>query len=467
MIDTIRNALVVRPRIEAVKQIFWEILGFDRVRDELNINVLGLSKESVVSAVEVFGEIDDFKLILAHLDGRTSWNPRLLDEIAQAVARQWPTSALLLTDNLEREWILLQQNGAARAAALRLFDPSMQAVPVLAQIGRSLAGDDLSTLEADTQIASGLDWARCEVIIRHWFANLEAPTHSAFTLWIKTMLSYRLFSPAEERQTFLRLADLWPMTERGTHSCPGGPAAQYFQECVYRNLRLAAWIGFKFRDQCSTALELLDLFQEGTIGLMRAVQEYDPGRGHRFSTYAYYWVRQTVRRHIDLQGNTIRIPVHALDERRKLASVERRLTQHLGKLPSSNDLASELMISPRRITALRLLPLRRLPLATHNDETQDENLKCALAEANPVAAAEHVAEESIARDVIDETLASLSEREEKVIRLRFGLGDGYPRTLQEVGSIFDVTRERIRQIEAEGLRKLRHPTRKRYLRMLL
>ena len=280
------------------------------------------------------------------------------------------------------------------------------------------------------------------------------PIDDSVRMWLREIGRTSLLTPLEE----LRLARRIENAERD----PEG-ALRAKKELIEANLRLVVSIAKKYSGR---GMSFPDLIQEGNIGLMRAVEKFDHRKGFKFSTYATWWIRQAITRAIADQGRTIRIPVHMVETINRLIKTQGQLTQRLGRDPTVEEIGREMELPPERVSEIQRIAPEPLSLETPIGEEEDSHLADFVEDHDAMSPSDAAASILLRRE-IEDALGKLTPREREVIRMRFGLEDGTPRTLEEVGRHFKVTRERIRQIEAKALKKLKHPSKSRKLREFL
>ena len=311
--------------------------------------------------------------------------------------------------------------------------------------------DEILEMEEDDNFDDEQDEKKSGVIIKS-SGEIEVsdsakniPTDDPVRMYFKEIGKVPLLTAEEERDLAIRI-------EQGDEEAK--------KKLCESNLRLVVSIARRYLNR---GLSFLDLIQEGNLGLIKAVEKFDYTKGYKFSTYATWWIRQAITRSIADQARTIRIPVHMVETINKLIRVSRQLLQEYGREPTSEEIAREMGISVEKVREIKKISQDPVSLETPIGEEEDSHLGDFIPDEDipsPVDAAAYSMLQKQLREVLD----TLSEREKKVLILRFGLDDGRPRTLEEVGREFNVTRERIRQIEAKALRKLRHPSRSKKLR---
>ena len=287
-----------------------------------------------------------------------------------------------------------------------------------------------------------------EEIILHDSSNKDIKINDPVRMYLKEIGRINLLTSEEEYEYALQV-------EEGNED-----AKRILAES---NLRLVVSIAKRY---VGRGMAFLDLIQEGNIGLMKAVEKFNPSKGYKFSTYATWWIRQAITRAIADQARTIRVPVHMVETINKLARVQRQLTQELNREPTDKELAEKLGITEDKVREVIKISQDPVSLETPIGEEDDSHLGDFVPDERTMSPEEYTTAELL-KEELSGVLETLTEREEKVLRLRFGLEDGQCRTLEEVGQIFGVTRERIRQIEAKALRKMRHPSRSKKLKDFL
>ncbi len=305
------------------------------------------------------------------------------------------------------------------------------------------ADEDLLNDEEDEKKSGVIIKSSGEIEVTDAAKNI--PTDDPVRMYFKEIGKVPLLTAEEERELAIRI-------EQGDEEAK--------KKLCESNLRLVVSIARRYLNR---GLSFLDLIQEGNLGLIKAVEKFDYTKGYKFSTYATWWIRQAITRSIADQARTIRIPVHMVETINKLIRISRQLLQEYGREPTSEEIAREMGISVEKVREIKKISQDPVSLETPIGEEEDSHLGDFIPDEDipsPVDAAAYSMLQKQLREVLD----TLSEREKKVLILRFGLDDGRPRTLEEVGKEFNVTRERIRQIEAKALRKLRHPSRSKKLR---
>ena len=305
--------------------------------------------------------------------------------------------------------------------------------------------DDMDDVDIVISEESDVDLEKIDLSVPDGVSIGTAVLDDPVKMYLKEIGKVPLLTAEEEVDLAKRMAD-------------GDESAK--KRLAEANLRLVVSIAKRY---VGRGMLFLDLIQEGNLGLIKAVEKFDYHKGFKFSTYATWWIRQAITRAIADQARTIRIPVHMVETINKLIRVSRQLLQELGREPTPEEIAAELDMPVDRVREILKISQEPVSLETPIGEEEDSHLGDFIQDDNVPVPAEAAAQ-TLLKEQLDDVLDTLTEREQKVLRLRFGMNDGRARTLEEVGKEFDVTRERIRQIEAKALRKLRHPSRSRKLR---
>ena len=323
----------------------------------------------------------------------------------------------------------------------------------LENLGIDTSGEDILPPLDDEALPALEELQEIEEVTEEEIADTDAlvdtfSTDDPVRMYLKEIGKVPLLTPEEEQELARRMAD-------------GDEEAK--RRMAEANLRLVVSIAKRY---VGRGMLFLDLIQEGNLGLIKAVDKFDYTKGYKFSTYATWWIRQAITRAIADQARTIRIPVHMVETINKVIRVSRQLLQELGHDPSAEEIAEEMGMPVDKVRDILKIAQEPVSLETPIGEEEDSHLGDFIPDDDAPVPAE-AASQTLLKEQLADVLKTLTPREEKVLRLRFGLEDGRPRTLEEVGKEFNVTRERIRQIEAKALRKLRHPSRSKKLRDFL
>lgn len=405
---------------------------------------------------------------------------KTLDEIKQELLENYKTSQVLYQKDIMEATEHLDLNDTDMDELINYFAENNVIVQDEEDIDINLSSneiildsDDLDDFvddadldefdDADNTLASDIE------SLEKSFANsTQTKINDPVKMYLKEIGRVDLLNPEDEPEIARRIqegeeAKKIEMTDENREELlrkiESGDEAK--KVLIAANLRLVVSIAKKY---VGRGMLFLDLIQEGNMGLVKAVEKFDYTKGFKFSTYATWWIRQAITRAIADQARTIRIPVHMVETINKLTRIQRQLVQDLGRDPTAEEIAARMEgISPEKVREIQKIALEPVSLETPIGEEDDSHLGDFIEDKEAMSPDEY-ANNQLLKDEINTVLQGLTEREEKVLRLRFGLYDGRTRTLEEVGKEFNVTRERIRQIEAKALRKLKHPTRSKRLK---
>jgi len=386
----------------------------------------------------------------------------LLDEDTTATLKNRRTTDLvrLYLQEIGRVRLLERHEEVSEAQCVQSYMKLLQDLDAAAQTsGHGILATYSNLLQARDRLSSQLGYRPS---LERWAA--ASPPWEAAPRWVRAAeLRPAAAVPITELKPALAAgkrawAELSELTvpELETAIAEGVRAKEHM---IKANLRLVVSVAKKYQNR---GLELLDLIQEGTLGLERAVEKFDPTKGYRFSTYAYWWIRQGITRAIATQSRTIRLPVHITEKLNKIKKAQRKLSQEKGRTPSLDDIARELDMTGPQVREVLLRVPRSVSLETKVGKDRDTELGDLL-ETDSISPEEMLMRESLRRD-LQQLMADLTTREQDVIRMRFGLGDGTPYSLAEIGRALELSRERVRQIESKALQKLRQPKRRNRIR---
>ena len=327
----------------------------------------------------------------------------------------------------------------------------------LEELNIETVGEDLPPIDDDELLPALDELEEIDEVTEEEIAEADSMVDSYSTddpvrMYLKEIGRIKLLSPEEEQEVARAMAEGDEKTREA--------ARKRMSEA---NLRLVVSIAKRY---VGRGMQLLDLIQEGNLGLMKAVEKFDYTKGYKFSTYATWWIRQSITRAIADQARTIRIPVHMVETINRVLRTSHAMVQKLGREPTTKEIADELHIEQSKVEEVLKIAQEPVSLETPIGEEEDSHLGDFIQDDEASQPSEE-ATYTLLREQLEEVLSTLTPREEQVLRMRFGLVDGKPHTLEEVGKQFDVTRERIRQIESKALRKLRHPSRSKKLRDFL
>lgn len=350
-------------------------------------------------------------------------------------------------DSQNRVDLSSYENKSVNISNVRINDPVKL---YLKEIGRVNLLDSEDEPEIARRIEDGL---KAEGFLRQKYAETFAEEEETVETIELEQIEFKLYQHFKDDEEAISFIRNWTSTRHD--------GAEAKRILISANLRLVVSIAKKY---VGRGMSFLDLIQEGNMGLVKAVEKFDYTKGFKFSTYATWWIRQAITRAIADQARTIRIPVHMVETINKMTRIQRQLVQTLGREPSAEEISVEMgTVTPEKVREIQKIAMEPVSLETPIGEEDDSHLGDFI-EDKEITSPSAFANNELLKDEINMVLEGLTEREDKVLRLRFGLYDGRTRTLEEVGKEFNVTRERIRQIEAKALRKLKHPSRSKRLR---
>ena len=463
LVMEIKGAVVGLPAEEAFKKLFWEILEFEPVDLPVSRRLTDAIPRDFDTPV-ISAESDSLKVITVtlHSENGLSEDRAAVISLANEVGKEYETALLVVgSASQPGQALLVLCSRETNSRIYPIYDQNsaVEVARILAETASQVT--DIGGFAAFAYLDEAFSEEQRDLHFRKWVS--EQRELSDWWIWHQYSKT-KVLSNQKQIELLKMLAELWPFEVRNTSLVPSESKARRLYDILFvRNMRMAAWMSHRYKFRIGRGLDFEDLYQEGLHGLMRAIRMFNPFRGIQFSTYAVWWVRQAVTRAIANYERTVRIPVHMIERISRIVAAAREIRRGNGHEPDVFEIAEHLEVPVGWV-------LRGLEAATEiisiEALTEHEEGFClleAIADGAALSAVEHVAEYEL-RTHVSEALASLTPREELVIRLRFGIGSHTEHTLESVGQLLSVTRERIRQIEAKALRRLRYDNRSRKLR---
>lgn len=440
---------------ETFKKLFWDYLEFDRIYEPLYLDDISLNVSQNFSRAYIFAEQNDFHILLFILkEDDTKIDLSISNYLASAIKSFFPYSLCLIADHQKENW-----------AVSYLLDDGPKSFILNQSAGKQISSffiklinisDDLSTFDVKALFEQAFSEEKLITIINEIDKEIKAlipkPSLDSLSCFFRDLSKFALLTPEEEVRCFNKLKEA-----ENVYGYASQEAKKIREFIACSNLRLVVFIAKQQRNRIISGLTFSDLIQEGFFGLIKAIEKFDVAKEYKFSTYATWWIRQSITRAIADKSRIVRFPVHLHEKIARINFFRNRLYQEYKREPTFYEICSQLKIS--NYVATLLHQKIEHPLSLDQEIGNDLKLKDLIADDAPFS--HQLYEQKELKKMLYEVLDSFKLREKRVIELRYGLKDGHPRTLEEIGRVFGVTRERIRQIEAKALSKLRQLSEKR------